>query len=171
MEIAGLLLFVSVLGAAAATPGPDIAAIIARAVSGGFRGTLPLIGGIICGHVGWLMLALSGLAAVAAMLGPWFLVIKIAAAGYLVFLAWQLWRAPVDDAGLAARGGTGSAFASGLLVSLSNPKAMVFFSAVLPSVIDLSVLTRADALLGPNQPIERTRGSRLPAARFAASRA
>jgi threonine/homoserine/homoserine lactone efflux protein len=158
MTLAELLGFVVILAAATAVPGPDIAAIVGRALGVGFGRTLPMIAGIVIGHAGWMLAACLGLATLALALGPAFVVIKIAAVLYLLYLAWQLWRAPVEAAAVAdaeaaaARAPLGSGLAAGLLVSLSNAKAMVLFGAVLPSVVPVERLggTQIAVLIAAN---------------------
>jgi len=145
-----LLGFVVVLAAAAAIPGPDVAAIIASGLSGGLARAFSVVAGLLLGHAVWMTAAVTGLAALASALGPAFLLIKIAAIAYLLYLAWGLWTAPVtplhDDA-LPSPKPSRSGITTGLAVALSNPKALVFFSAVVPSVLPMQSLTFADDVL------------------------
>jgi threonine/homoserine/homoserine lactone efflux protein len=138
-----------ILGAAAAIPGPDVAAIVGSGLSGGLSRAFSVIIGIIMGHAVWMTAAITGLAALAAALGPAFLLIKIGAIGYLLYLARGLWSAPITplpaDAPSAAPNRAG--IITGLAVALSNPKALVFFSAVVPSVLPLESLRLSDDAL------------------------
>jgi threonine/homoserine/homoserine lactone efflux protein len=144
-----LIGFIIVLAAAAAIPGPDVAAIVASGLSGGLRRAISVVAGLILGHAVWMTAAFTGLAALAAALGPAFLLIKVAAIAYLLYLAWGLWTAPVtplaEEPHAAAPGRAG--VVTGLAVALSNPKALVFFSAVVPSVLPMHSLTLGDDLL------------------------
>jgi threonine/homoserine/homoserine lactone efflux protein len=144
-----LLGFILILGAAAAIPGPDVAAIVGTGLSGGLSRAFSVIIGIILGHTLWMTAAFTGLAALAAALGPAFLAIKIGAIAYLLYLAWGLWRAPVTPlpGDAPSAGPSRAGIATGLAVALSNPKALVFFSAVLPSVLPLERLTLGDDAL------------------------
>src|SRR5688572_33308491 len=90
-----LIGFIIVLAAAAAIPGPDVAAIVASGLSGGLQRAFSVVAGLILGHMVWMTAAFTGLAALAAALGPAFLLIKLAAIAYLLYLAWGLWTAPV----------------------------------------------------------------------------
>jgi threonine/homoserine/homoserine lactone efflux protein len=144
-----LLGFILILAAAAAIPGPDVAAIIGSGLSGGLPSAFRLIFGLILGHAVWMTAAVTGLAALAQALGAAFIVIKLGAVAYLLYLAWRLWSAPVAD-GLQADTPSDPGRAgvlTGLLVSLSNPKALVFFSAVVPSILPLGHLTLSDFAL------------------------
>jgi threonine/homoserine/homoserine lactone efflux protein len=87
-----------------------------------------------------LVLAVLGLAALAETFHWAFLVVKYCGVAYLLYLAWQMWRAPlVLGAGrIAPRGGQPlRMFLAGLTVTLGNPKIMAFYLALLPTIIDL----------------------------------
>jgi threonine/homoserine/homoserine lactone efflux protein len=145
-----LLGFILILGAAAAIPGPDVAAVVGSGLSGGLSRAFSVIVGIILGHAVWMTAAFTGLAALAVALGPAFMLIKIGAIAYLLWLAWGLWNAPVAPLEANAEGSASRSRAgilTGLAVALSNPKALVFFSAVVPSVLPLERLTLGDDAL------------------------
>jgi threonine/homoserine/homoserine lactone efflux protein len=141
--------FILILAAAAAIPGPDVAAIIGSGLSGGLTSAFRLIFGLILGHAIWMTAAVTGLAALAQTLGAAFIVIKLGAVAYLLYLAWRLWTAPAASlqADAAASGPSGAGILTGFLVSLSNPKALVFFSAVVPSILPLEHLSLGDFAL------------------------
>ena len=142
MDLASILTFSAALFVVAATPGPGVAAVVARALGVGFVGALPMVAGLILGDVVWLAAAAFGLAALAASFGTLFMAVKWAGAAYLLWLAVKLWRAPVAEGEpLAAEArplSPARGFLAGLAVTLGNPKAMVFYLALLPAVIDLS---------------------------------
>jgi threonine/homoserine/homoserine lactone efflux protein len=100
------------------------------------------------GEALWLTLAVYGLAALAETLHGAFLVVKYLGVAYLLYLARKMWRAPVAAAGEGPapqgssprRGGRGM-FLAGLAVTLGNPKIMVFYLALLPTIIDLAGIT------------------------------
>lgn len=146
-----LIGFILILAAAAAIPGPDVAAIIGSGLGGGFSRAFSVVLGIIVGHAVWMTAAFTGLAALALALGSAFIVIKAVAIAYLLYLAWKLWTAPVAaspeeiDTPRAAPHRAG--LVTGVLVSLSNPKALVFFSAVMPSILPMAKLSLMDFAL------------------------
>ncbi len=145
MEPTTLLAFTVALTIAAFLPGPGMTAVVARALAVGFRGTLPLVLGMILGDLTFLACAALGLAALANTFETVFTVVKWAGAAYLVFLAFQLWTAkPQADEVSAERGAQRSFLRvtiGGLVLTLGNPKTIVFYMALLPSVIDLATLT------------------------------
>ena len=147
MSWTDLFAYILILTTATAIPGPDVAALVGTSLSKGLSQSLTMLAGIIIGHAFWMIAAVSGLAAAAQALGPAFIVVKILAVGYLLYLAWQLWTAPVstedtnDDKKLG-KGHVG--ILTGLMISLSNVKALVFFGAIVPTVLPLHDLTIGD---------------------------
>jgi threonine/homoserine/homoserine lactone efflux protein len=100
------------------------------------------VGGLMLGDLLWLLVAAFGLAAVAAMVQPVFFVLKYLGAAYLLYLAWKLWSAPVAIADAEPVRGQGvKLFGGGLLITMGNPKTMLFYLAVLPALVDLPSLT------------------------------
>ena len=69
MTLSSLILFAAVYFAAVATPGPGVAALIARVLGHGLRGVAPFIAGYFVGDMIWLTLAATGLAVAIAALG------------------------------------------------------------------------------------------------------
>lgn len=143
MELSALLLFAGALLVAAGSPGPSIAALVARVVASGWRGVLPFIAAMWIGEAIWLSLAVWGLAAVAESLHLLFTIIKYAGVAYLLYLAWRMWFAPVElrDGALPQARSPLKLFAAGMAVTLGNPKIMVFYLALLPAIIDLKAVT------------------------------
>jgi len=141
MSFYGLLTFCAVYALAVATPGPGIAAIIARSLAHGLKGAPAFIGGMMIGDLTWFAIAATGLAALAKTAATLFVAIKWAGVAYLLYLAWKLWTAPAERVAIendnAKRHGW-QAFFGGLALTLANPKAILFFLALLPTVIDLA---------------------------------
>jgi threonine/homoserine/homoserine lactone efflux protein len=141
MTIYGLLTFCAVYALAVATPGPGIAAVIARSLAHGFRGAPAFVAGFIVGDLTWFAIAATGLAALAKTAESVFGAIKWAGVAYLLYLAWKLWTAPAERVAVAAEDGRQHgwrAFLASLTLTLANPKAILFFLALLPTVIDLA---------------------------------
>lgn len=144
MDIAALTLFATALFVAAASPGPGIAAILARVLGRGTSGALAFGVGLAIGDVVWLSLAIFGLAALAQGFHALFLVVKYAGAAYLLYLAYRLWTAPTAPVAVAAQTRAehpARLFLGGLAVTLGNPKVMVFYLALLPTLFDLTAVT------------------------------
>jgi threonine/homoserine/homoserine lactone efflux protein len=143
MDPSLLLVFAGALLVAAGSPGPSIAALVSRVLTRGFRDVLPFLAALWLGEVIWLTLAVAGLAAIAETFHLLFVGIKWAGIAYLLYLAWKMWTAPatVDAATLATDRSPVRMFVAGLAVTFGNPKIMVFYLALLPSIIDLRMIT------------------------------
>jgi threonine/homoserine/homoserine lactone efflux protein len=144
MDLPGLVVFATALLIAAASPGPGIAAIVARVLGRGTRGAVAFTMGVAIGDVVWLTFAVVGLAALAQAFHGVFVVIKYLGAAYLLYLAYKLWTAPAEardvDADLS-REHPLRLFFGGLAVTMGNPKVMVFYLALLPTILDLAGVT------------------------------
>ncbi len=142
LDLTSIVLFATALAIAAGSPGPSIAALTARVLTGGLRSVMPFLAAMWIGEGIWLTCAVLGLSALAAQASGVFLVLKWLGIAYLLWLAWGMWRAdPAAKADLPqGRSGWGM-FGAGLAVTLGNPKIMVFYVALLPSLIDLDTIT------------------------------
>ncbi len=141
MTIYGILTFCAVYALAVATPGPGVAAIIARSLAHGFKGAPAFVAGFVVGDLLWFGIAATGLAALARTAATVFVVIKWAGVAYLLFLAWKLWSSPAERVEVTRDDGRQHgwrAFVASLMLTLANPKAILFFLALLPTVVDLA---------------------------------
>lgn len=140
MSFTALFAYAAALFIAAAIPGPGITAIVARALGSNFRETFFMGLGLVLGDMTYLTAVILGLAFVAQTFTEIFIVIKIAGALYLCYIAYKLWTAGLLPQDIAAKkaGSIGMSFLSGLLVTLGNPKTMLFYVALVPTLIDLN---------------------------------
>jgi threonine/homoserine/homoserine lactone efflux protein len=140
MALSGLLVFALALIVAAGSPGPSIAALVARVLTNGFRDVLPFLAAMWVGEALWLTCAVAGIAVLARTFAFVFIVLKFAGVAYLLFLAWKMWFAPAEvHEGALPRGQSPARmFVAGLMVTLGNPKIMIFYVALLPTIVDLS---------------------------------
>lgn len=124
----------------AGSPGPSVAALVMRVITNGWRDVLPFLGAMWIGEVIWLTMAVAGLTALAQTFQVGFAVIKWLGVVYLLWLAVKMWRHPGagHDAEVPQRTAPLSMFGAGLAVTMGNPKIMVFYLALLPTLIDLS---------------------------------
>jgi threonine/homoserine/homoserine lactone efflux protein len=147
MTLTGFLAYSAALGVAAAIPGPGVTALVARALGSGFRSSLAMSFGLMLGDLTYLTAVVLGLAFVAQSFGMAFLAIKWAGVAYLAFLAWRFWTSgitPETVEARKARGGLVSSFIAGLTVTLGNPKTMIFYLAITPTIVDVKTITLAD---------------------------
>jgi threonine/homoserine/homoserine lactone efflux protein len=127
------------------TPGMDSALVLHAAVRQGRAAAFSAGGGICLGALVWGIAAALGLSALFAVSAVAFVVLKVAGAGYLIFLgARMLWAAfrpgavALEAASLPAPG-IRAAATKGLLTTLLNPKVAVFYIAVLPAFLPAGV--------------------------------
>jgi threonine/homoserine/homoserine lactone efflux protein len=146
----GLATFCAAYFLAVATPGPGVAAVIAQGLARGRSGAPAFIAGFVVGDLLWFGAAALGLAALAKTAHAVFLVVRYAGALYLLYLAHKFWTAPAQpwtdtDATTLARPPR-ALFLGSLTLTLSNPKPMLFFLAILPTVVPLESLSAAGHL-------------------------
>ena len=143
MDASRLLIFAAAYLAVLILPGPGVTALVARVLSRGTAGAPAFIAGFVLGSLTWFTIAATGLAVLASTLAGVFVVIRYAGAAYLLYLAVKLWRAPVRPMGdgTVTRERGGRLLLTGMAINLGNPKVIVFFLALLPTVIDLGSLT------------------------------
>jgi threonine/homoserine/homoserine lactone efflux protein len=141
----GLATFCAVYFLAVATPGPGVAAVIAQGLARGSAGATAFIAGFVVGDLLWFCAATLGLAALAQAAHAAFVLVRYAGALYLLYLAYKLWTAPakpLTETGAATPAKPPQAlFLGSLTLTLSNPKPMLFFLALLPTVVPLETLS------------------------------
>lgn len=150
MTLTGFLAYTAALAIAAAIPGPGIAALVARGLASGFLATLPMAVGLALGDIVYLVAVILGLSVIAQTFGLAFLVIKWLGVAYLAWLAFKFWTAGIRPQDVNAERVNEPAFASfmsGLTVTLGNPKVMVFYIAITPTIIDIRSVTLAETLI------------------------
>lgn len=110
---------------------------------------MPFIGGMVLGNAVWLMVATLGLSALALQFEQLFIAIKWLGVAFILFIAWKLWtKNPEQSKEVSARSAN-RGLLSGAVLTLSNPKAVVFFGAVLPHAFDLTALSWSEvAIIG-----------------------
>jgi len=140
MSLQLYLAFVAACIALALLPGPFVTLVIANGLRHGTRAALINIAGAQLGLAIVIGIVAIGLTTLMATMGYWFDWVRFAGAAYLVWLGIRLIRAPV--AGVSAEAPSphprGGFFLQGLLVTLSNPKVLVFFGAFIPQFMDMS---------------------------------
>jgi threonine/homoserine/homoserine lactone efflux protein len=138
MDYATLALFIPACFALNMAPGPNNLLSVSNATRYGFRRACVAGAGRLLAFTGMIALASAGLAVVLHTSEVLFYVIKTAGAAYLLFLAFQLWRAaPGADAGQGAPAVSLWQLArQEFLVAAGNPKAILIFTAFLPQFVD-----------------------------------
>lgn len=119
-------------------PGPNIILTVSHALQDGQRSGLATVPGVVAGAFVAMSLSLAGAGVLLATSAFLFSLLKIAGAGYLIWLAYKLWVAPVQqitsDQGAKAQS-LQSLFFQSFLVSALNPKGPIFYMAFVPQFV------------------------------------
>jgi homoserine/homoserine lactone efflux protein len=117
------------------TPGPIVTLVIATGATQGVRAALTTVAGTTLGNALLLAAIAFGLNWVLKNATVLFEVLRWGGAAYLVWLGIRAWRGAGTSSQAVGPGGRVN-FVRGLLVALSNPKTIAFFTAFLPQFID-----------------------------------
>ena len=126
----------------AMSPGPDFAVVVRRAAVSGRRHGMATAAGVAVGVSGWVVAAAAGVAVLLAASAVAFTAVKVVGGAYLCYLGVKALRTAVREGTLsfespdAATRGVRAAFAEGLLTNALNPKAGLFFVALVPQFVD-----------------------------------
>jgi threonine/homoserine/homoserine lactone efflux protein len=134
-----LLTFIAACILLGLTPGPNMSLILANTLSSGLRAGLITLAGTTTGLALLVGAAALGLSSVMVFMSEWFDVIRWVGALYLVYLgARQLWLFSRRPAGASPprRVAGANLYLEGVLVSLANPKVLLFLGAFLPQFVD-----------------------------------
>lgn len=140
----------------AISPGPDFAVVVRRSAVSGRGYGMAAAAGIAVGVFCWVVAAATGIAALLAASAMAFTVVKVVGAGYLGYLgvkallAARRGGAVQLDVPSAGKSSSWAAFGEGLLTNVLNPKAALFFVALVPQFVTSSgsVLALSGVALG-----------------------
>ncbi len=119
------------------TPGPNMGTLASLTLERGRAAGLAVVAGVALGLAVIGALAAFGLAALIAESPALYQALRWAGILYLLYLAYDAWRDAGQGADIAFTSqGAGSLFLRGLTLNLLNPKAAIFYIAVLPTFID-----------------------------------
>ncbi|MEL7344331.1 MAG: LysE family translocator [Pseudomonadota bacterium] len=129
------------------TPGPVWVALLARALSGGFRSAWPLALGVVVGDAIWPFLAIIGVTWIVSVYAGFLTVLKGVAVAFFIGMGIMIMRnadKEINQDNRLTRPGMWAGFVAGLAVILGNPKAILFYMGMLPGFFDLSTITAPD---------------------------
>lgn len=122
------------------TPGPAVLTILSQALRHGPARSLWSILGIIAGNTLYFILSATSLGALLLASYELFFAIKWVGAAYLLWLGVRTFLERASglavDPAPAARGGAPGLFTHAFVVQVANPKALLFFTALLPQFVD-----------------------------------
>lgn len=149
--LAAFTLFIVML-ALAAMPSASVALVVTRSATLGIRNGAAVAAGIVVGDLIFVSLAILGMGVLAETMGTFFAIFRYIGGAYLIWLGVGLLRATGDVASqpVDPRGSTLlKSLASGLLLTLGDAKAILFYASLLPAFVDMANLTVASvAVIG-----------------------
>ena len=118
------------------SPGPSFLITARTAVAKSHRDGVKVALGLGTGTVVWSSAALLGLNAVFHAVPVLFVAMKIAGAGFLLYIAWKIFRHAAEPLNMdGGEGPAGSPFVKGFLTQISNPKVAVFFGSIILAML------------------------------------
>lgn len=130
----------------AAMPSTSVLLVISRSAASGFIHGAVTASGIVAGDILFILIAILGLSLLADSMGDMFILVRYLGGAYLVWMGISLLLAKPGEI-KAEKGDSDSlstSFLSGLLFTLADQKAILFYLGFLPAFINLSSLTLAD---------------------------
>jgi threonine/homoserine/homoserine lactone efflux protein len=139
LTLHGFLVFVGAELIFSLTPGPTVMLISAYGFKGGFRDALAAVAGTQTGNTLWYVICVTGLGALVTASPTVFHAIRLLGAAYLVFLGLSaLWHSRHASAESAGPKLMGRPYIQATLTQMGNPKAILFFGALVPQFLDTS---------------------------------
>lgn len=144
VEIA--VLFV-VMTSLALVPSASVALVIVRSSTAGFLNGGAVAAGIVVGDLVFVFLAVFGMAALAEVMGSLFLMLRYLAGAYLIWFGISLLKStPSSQVEATGRSAStlSASFLSGLVLTLGDVKAILFYASLFPTFVDLATIKTSD---------------------------
>jgi threonine/homoserine/homoserine lactone efflux protein len=132
------------------TPGPNMGYLAVLSLSRGWRVGIAAVTGVALGHAVYGVAAALGLAAVIDASPALYEILRWAGVAYMLWLAYEAWATEAETSPDVAADHVNHvrrAFQRGLITNLLNPKAAVFFVAVVPTFVQRGGSVAAQTLL------------------------
>lgn len=133
----------------AAIPSASVALVVTRSATLGIKDGISVACGIVIGDLMFVALAILGMGFLAETMGSFFVILRYVGGAYLVWLGFGLIRSngivhliESDTSKLSLF----ASFASGLLLTLGDIKAILFYASLFPAFVDMSRLQIGDIL-------------------------
>jgi len=147
--IATLTLF-TIMIVLAAVPSCSVALVVTRAATLGIRNGVAVAAGIVVGDLTFVTLAIFGMSALAETMGTFFAIVRYIGAAYLIWLGFSLIYSRKSTVVPTTNFGGSTiiaSFASGLLLTLGDVKAILFYASLFPTFVDMANLTVLDIMV------------------------
>jgi threonine/homoserine/homoserine lactone efflux protein len=146
MTLSSSIALFSAMVVLASIPSVSVLAVSTRSATFGFiHGVFTSIG-IVTGDIIFILIAIGGLSLLAAKMGSLFILIKYFGAAYLIFLGIALCRSQPQDieSTKISRSSLWSSFLTGLLITLADQKATLFYLGFFPAFVDMTKISAID---------------------------
>lgn len=145
-----LLLFLIMTGLAI-MPSSSVALVITRSISSNTANGIAVALGILLGDLIFIFLAIFGLSFIAETMGNVFLVIRYLGGIYLLWFGYTLLsntkKSTLTVNKSSQKGSLITSFSAGLLLTLGDIKAIVFYISLFPTFVDLTALNLIDTFI------------------------
>lgn len=141
MTLQNWWIFVCATFLISAMPGPNMLHVMTQGMRHGLARVVFTMAGCMLALLSLFGLSAMGMSALLSALPQLLTAIKVAGAIYLIWVGIKAWRddgAPIDITGdeiAARRQSAGELFRGGFLISISNPKALIFAAAFFPQFV------------------------------------
>jgi len=124
-------------------PSVSVLAVVSRSAVYGFAHGVATAVGILLGDIIFILIAIYGLTILADLIGSRFIFFKYLGGMYLIWLGVQLWRVKPNMAKTADNNDASlhASLLMGLLITLADQKAILFYLGLFPAYLDLSKIT------------------------------
>ncbi len=141
-----LTVLFSVMFIGALLPSISSMTVLTRTLTHGYGHGLFVSLGIVLGDITYILIAIFGLSILAASLGQYFFIIQFLGGAYLIFLALSLWRSQLKTTiqSETSKSSLLSSFLAGLIITLSDQKAILFYLGFFPTFVELFSVSYRD---------------------------
>ncbi|MEK6772081.1 MAG: LysE family translocator [Pseudomonadota bacterium] len=146
LTFASIAALSGVMVVGAMIPGVSVLAVSARSAAFGFAHGIFTSLGIVVGDIVFILVAIYGLSVLADLMGNHFVLIKYLGGAYLIWLGIVIWRSKSKAEGVEENSESSllSSFMTGLLITLGDQKAILFYLGFFPAFVDLSKMSFFD---------------------------
>ncbi|PAX52042.1 LysE family translocator [Brunnivagina elsteri] len=155
MTVSSILALFGAMVVLAAIPSVSVFAVTTRSATFGFLHGLFTAIGIVTGDIIFISITIGGLSLITAKMGSLFFLLKYIGAAYLIFLGVRLCRfQPQEIKSQAicskqqhfaiAKSSLWSSFWTGLLITLADQKATLFYLGFFPAFVDMTKVSPLD---------------------------
>ena len=141
-----LLALFGVMIVGASVPGVSVLTVSARSAAFGFGHGIFVTLGIVTGDILFILVAIYGLSLLVGFMGAHFDLVKYFGGAWLIWLGIALWRSKSETTGPKSDNKSSllSSYLAGLLITLGDQKAILFYLGLFPALFDLPAFTLID---------------------------